>query len=129
MSEQLTTISSKNTRQCAIRIVSILEKDLSHIPDVQTWAERARISRSILNRVIKRHYGISPKRMLRRYRYRLIAEMIKKDPQITSYAAARNAGLRDEKALYKFLDSYYETTFTQMKKDVLRSIGVASRES
>ena len=77
-----------------------------------------------MNQIIKQHFGIAPKRMLRRYRYRLIAETIKKDPQITSYGTALSAGLRDEKALYKFLDSYYETTFTQMRKDVLRSIGL-----
>lgn len=111
------------------RITALLEQELEQIPDVQTWAQRAQVSRGSLNRITKRHFGVPPKRLLRRERYRMIAEIIKKDPQITSYAAALNAGLRDDKALYKFLDKYYGTTFTQMRRDVLRSIGEASRES
>ncbi|WP_158278648.1 helix-turn-helix domain-containing protein [Rhodohalobacter mucosus] len=122
-------LTQQNGRLRARRMTTLLEQELEKIPDVQTWAARARVSRGSLNRIIKRHFGVAPKRMLRRHRYRMIAEMIKKDPQITSYAAALNAGLRDDKALYKFLDKYYGTTFTQMRKDVLRSIGEASRET
>lgn len=98
----------------------IIFDDLSSIPDVQTWANKAGVSTRWLCKAMKNKHGNSPKLLLRKRRYTVLVKSLKKDPEITGYCLAREVGLSDEKSLYKFLSSHYETSLTQLRNGIMK---------
>lgn len=98
----------------------IIFNDLSSIPDVQTWAEEAGVSRRWLCKAMKKEHGNSPKKLLRKRRYMVLLKSLKEDPDITGYCLAREVGLSDEKSLYKFLSSHYGTSLTKLRNELMK---------
>lgn len=98
----------------------ILRKNISEIATVNDWADKVGVSRNWLNYVIKHYYGIVPKVYLRKIRFkRIISLIVKNGIQASSYSVALDSGLRNDDALYKFLNRHYETNFKKLKRSVL----------
>ncbi|MEX0662892.1 MAG: helix-turn-helix domain-containing protein [Balneolaceae bacterium] len=97
----------------------VIIDDLSSIPDVQTWAEEAGVSTRWLSKAMKKEHGKSPKVLLRKQRYTVLVKCLTEDPELKSYYLAREIGLSDEKALYKLLSSYYDTTLTELRDEII----------
>ncbi len=112
---------SSYVRYKAKQAYQIIIDNLSSISDVQTWAEEAGVSQRWLCRVMKKAYGNSPKVLLRKRRYVELVTCLTENPELSGYYLAREIGLRDEKALYKFLSIYYDTTLTQLREDVIKA--------
>ena len=60
-----------------------------------------------------------PKQLLREVRFMMIKEQIRADQQVTSYGVAEKVGLSDEKGVYKLLNKFYNTNFTELRKNIL----------
>lgn len=97
----------------------IIIDDLSSIPDVKTWANEAGVSRRWLCKAMKKEHGTSPKELLRERRYVVLVKCLTEDPDLTGYCLAREVGLSDEKSLYKFLTSHYDTNLTQLRDEII----------
>jgi len=97
------------------RIVELLRRDLSSIPDVNTWALQAGVSTSWLLYTVKSEYNVTPKVFLKNIRFRQISNHIIEDFEITGYELALETGLRDEVALSKFLRRHFDTSLVKLK--------------
>ncbi|MGF1670145.1 MAG: hypothetical protein ACFCU6_06835 [Balneolaceae bacterium] len=100
-------------------VYSELDSNIHRIHSVDKWAELAGVSRSWLNEVMNRNYGKSPKFLIRDKRYEKIISVLRNNPDATGFFVASAAGLRDEKALYKFLSKYHKTNFTRLRLEIL----------
>jgi len=112
--KQLLTIKAKDAYHK-------MERDIENIENVERWAELSGVSRTWLYHAMNRTYGKNPKQLLRDKRYEKILEVIENNPEAGGYYVATCAGLLDEKALYKFLSNYYNTTFTKLCLDFLKA--------
>lgn len=101
------------------RAFATLKKDLSAIPTVKKWASEAGVSRGWLYSAMVEFYGETPKLILRNLRFSKIIISIEKDRFATSFSIARQVGLRDDKALYKFLMSNFNMTFTDLRAKII----------
>lgn len=106
-------------RYKAKQAYQIIIDDLSSITDVKSWAEEAGVSTRWLCKTMKKVYGNSPKVLLRKRRYIVLVRCLIEDPDHPGYYLGREVGLIDEKALYKFLSSHYDTTLTQLRDEIL----------
>ena len=97
------------------RIVRLLRRELSSIPDVNTWALQAGVSTSWLLYSVKSEYKVTPKVFLKNLRFKRISDDIIKDIEVTGYELALEAGLRDEVALSKFLRRHFDTSLVKLK--------------
>lgn len=97
------------------KIVQLLRRELSSIPDVNTWALQAGVSTSWLLYSVKSEYNITPKVFLKNLRFRRISDHIIEDFEITGYELALETGLRDEVALSKFLRRHFDTSLVKLK--------------
>lgn len=104
--------------------LSLLINRIEEIHSVQEWATEARMSRRWLCKIMKQEYSKDPKTILREMRYKSIKNSLKKDSDMTGYCAALEAGLKDEKALYKFLSTHYDTSLTKLRKKLLNRISL-----
>lgn len=104
------------------KAVELLKDEIQSIPDVQTWAEEAGVSKRWLCKAMKKEHGTSPKVLLRKRRYIVLVKCLTQDPELTGYCIAREVGLSDEKALYKFLSSHYDTTLTQLREEIITKL-------
>lgn len=103
------------------KTVELLKSEIQFIPDVQTWASVAGFSREWLYKSIKIIHDLSPKVILREIRYEKIIVLIKKkDINASCYCVAVESGLKDGKALSKFLSNNFNTNFTILKQKVLK---------
>ena len=102
------------------KAIKILTENVESISDVQSWAKEAGVSTRWLCKAIKRESGNSPKVFLRNKRYKILVKILSEDPELTGYHLAREIGLSDEKALYKFLSTHYNTTLTQMRVEIIK---------
>lgn len=103
------------------KALQVLKKDIKSIPTVKAWADEACVSREWLYKSMKDVYTKSPKRILREIRYEKVVQSIQNlGLESSSYSVAVDAGFRDEKALSKFLSSFYRTNFTLLKTDILK---------
>ncbi|GEM_PF-754458 len=109
----------------AERALSLLNNRIEEIHSVQKWASEARMSRRWLCKIMKQEYAKDPKTILREMRYKTIKKSLKEDSEMTGYCAALEAGLKDEKALYKFLSTHYDTSLTKLRKRILNGISLA----
>lgn len=110
---------SSYLRYKAKQAYRVILDDLSSISDVKTWAEKAGVSTRWLCQAMKKVYGNSPKILLRKRRYMVLVKCLTEDPDLTGYCLAREVGLIDEKALYKFLSNHYDTSLTQLRDKII----------
>lgn len=100
--------------------VSYLKMNIQNIKSVDSWAKNIGISRVYLYQLIKRYYKVTPSMILADLRLKTLRKVIEKNPNVTSYAAAIMIGLKNEKALYKFLKSNFGTHFTELRLRAIR---------
>jgi AraC-like DNA-binding protein len=99
--------------------VSLLDKNLKEIPTVSVWAEFMGYSRSHFSTCFSECFGETPLECLCRVRYKRLLKIILQYPHETSRAVAQRVGLRDDQALYKFLNRHYDTNFTEVRDKLL----------
>lgn len=107
------------TRRAAERAYKKLREEISEIRYVGDWAMKTNCSRTKLLKVIKAHYKITPKEMLRKTRYEMIKDRINDNPEINSYVVAVENGLKNEKELFKFLNRNFDTNFSKLRFKIL----------
>ncbi|NGP75837.1 AraC family transcriptional regulator [Balneolaceae bacterium YR4-1] len=103
----------------AERALQVLAEDIASIRYVKDWADKIGCSQPILNDLIKIHFGLNAKQLLKEIRFIKICEIIESDPNATSYSVARSTGLHDEQGLFKFLKRHFNTTYSEIRYDVL----------
>ena len=101
--------------------VQILVKEIAGIRSVKQWAESCYVSRSGLKKRMNAVYGRYPKSILREIRFETICLLIsEKGPMAASIDVALESGLGPSSdALYKFLSRNFDTTFTDLKSEIL----------
>src|SRR5690625_7037923 len=100
------------------KAVQLLRYGTFDIPDVQTWAEKAGVSRRWLCRSMKVVYGKPPKIILREMRYEKVVLSIREHGlNAGCYATAVAVGFSNDAALSRSLSSFYDTSFTIVKAD------------
>ena len=103
----------------AERALQLLAENLASIRYVKDWADITGYSQPILNELVKNHFGLSSKQLLKDVRFNKICEIIENDPDATSYSVACSAGLHDEQGLFKFLKRHFNTTYSEIRYEVL----------
>lgn len=103
----------------AEQALQVLASDIDRIRYVKEWAGRAGCTQSVLNELAKRYFRLNSKQLLKEVRYNMICKLIEENPDITSYAVARSCGLHDEQGLFKFLKRHFNTTYTEIRYEVL----------
>jgi|SRR5690625_1146974 len=96
--------------------VQELKEHRKEIQCVNEWALYMGYSRSYFSRKVKGMFGRTPKRILADNKLEMIKEEIEKQPHAIGYTIAVNTGLEDEKALYKFLTTHFDTTLTDLRQ-------------
>jgi len=101
--------------------VQILVSEIAGIRSVQQWAKSCYVSRSGLKKRINEAYGRYPKSILREIRFETICLLIfEKGQMAASKDVAIKSGLGPSSdALYKFLSRNFDTTFTDLKSEIL----------
>jgi AraC-like DNA-binding protein len=101
--------------------VQILVQEIAGIRSVKQWAESCYVSRSGLKKRMNKAYGRYPKSILREIRFETICLLITEKGQLAaSTEVALESGLGPSSdALYKFLSRNFETTFTDLKSEIL----------
>ena len=116
MSERRPTIGEIRARQA----VDLLIENIEDIRSVKEWAEKSGISRRWLCKSMKEMYDKPPKIILREIKYEKVVRLIHKDGIDTNcYSVAIDAGFGEPKNVSRFLSSFYDTTFTKLKMDLL----------
>ena len=103
----------------AERALQVLAGEIANIRYVKDWADKAGYSQPILNELVKNQFGLHSKQLLKEVRYDKICKLIEEDPNITSYSVACSTGLNDEQGLFKFLKRHFNTTYTEIRYEVL----------
>jgi AraC-like DNA-binding protein len=100
--------------------IRLLEEQIADIPDVQTWAADSGVSRRWLCKSMKAVYGKPPKIILREVKYeKMVMLILEEGADATCYSVSVDAGFGSAKNGSRFLSSHYETTFTELKMDLL----------
>jgi len=101
--------------------IQILVKEIDGIRSVKQWAESCYVSRSCLKKRMNAVYGRYPKSILREIRFETICLLIsERGPMAASIDIALESGLGPSSdALYKFLSRNFDTTFTDLKSEIL----------
>jgi AraC-like DNA-binding protein len=103
----------------AEQALQVLARDIAHIRYVKDWAHKSGYTQNILNELVKRYFRSNSKQLLKEVRYNKICRLIEDDPNITSYAVACSCGLSDEQGLFKFLKRHFDTTYSEIRYEVL----------
>jgi AraC-like DNA-binding protein len=116
MNERKPTIGEIRARQA----VDLLIENIEDIRSVKEWAEKSGISRRWLCKSMKEMYDKPPKIILREIKYEKVVRLIHKDGIDTNcYSVAIDAGFGEPKNVSRFLSSFYDTTFTKLKMELL----------
>lgn len=99
--------------------LSVLTNNIESIPDVQSWAEKAQVSKNWLSKTMKDAYGMLPKDILREARYEKIIQLICNNIEATAYCIAKDSGLPSENSLRMFLLRYKQTNFRELRRQIL----------
>lgn len=101
--------------------IKILRENVGQIASVQSWADEAGVSRRWLCKSMKKVYGKSPKIIIREVKYEKVVMLIRKDGiEASCYCVAVDAGFAKAKNVSRFLSTFYNTTFTELKMDLLK---------
>ena len=103
----------------AEQALQVLASEIESIRYVKDWADKMDYKQAVLNELTKRYFGINSKQVLKEVRYNKICELIEDDPNITSYSVAASTGLNDEQGLFKFLKRHFDTTYSEIRYEVL----------
>lgn len=104
----------------AKRAVRLLEEQIAVIQGVQSWAKEAGVSRRWLCKSMKAVYGLLPKIILREMKYEKVVRLFREQGLETGcYSVDVDAGFRNAAALSKFLSTFYETNYTDLKLEIL----------
>ena len=104
---------------CLEDAIGVLQSNLKEITNVTDWAVFVGYSRSHFSSSFTECFGETPMECLCRVRYKRLHKLILRYPYKTSRAIAREVGLRDEQAMYKFLNRHYDTNFTEVRNKLL----------
>lgn len=105
----------------AKKAIHLLKNQICKIPDVKTWARETGVSRRWLCKSMKAVYGKPPKIILREVKYEKIVLLIREEGvDATCYSVAVDTGFGKAKNGSRFLSSHYDTTFTELKMDLLK---------
>lgn len=103
------------------KAIKILRDNVGKIPSVQSWADEAGVSRRWLCKSMKMVYGKPPKIILREVKYEKVIKLIRKDGiEASCYCVAVDAGFSKAKSVSRFLTTFYNTTFTELKLELLK---------
>ena len=108
----------RNFREAEIAL-QILDQKITSIRYVQDWALILGCSKTKLTRLITTHYKMSPKDLMKQVRLERIRKTIKENPEFGSYAVADECGLPNDKVLYQFLNRNFETSFSDLRFEIL----------
>ncbi|TVR19724.1 MAG: AraC family transcriptional regulator [Balneolaceae bacterium] len=98
-----------------------MEERIADIPNVQTWAFEASVSREWLYKAMKVMHGKPPKIILREIKYEKVVRLIRKRGlEAGCYSVAVDTGFKDAASLSKFLSRFYETNFTNLKAEIIK---------
>lgn len=103
----------------AEQALQVLAREIAQIRYVKDWADKTGYTTSILNELVKRYFRTNSKQVLKEVRYNKICKLIEDDPNITSYSVACSCGLNDEQGLFKFLKRHFDTTYSEIRYEVL----------
>ena len=109
----------KVNRLKAEQALQILAQEIARIRYVKDWAREAGCTQRVLNELVKRYFRINSKQLLKEVRYSKICKLIEENPDITSYSVACSCGLHDEQGLFKFLKRHFNTTYSDIRYEVL----------
>jgi transcriptional regulator GlxA family with amidase domain len=86
------------------RAIDIARDNLEELGTVTEWADiMGYTSAKYFSRVFRNHYKVRPKQALINLKVARFKWLIKEDPNISCFELALEIGLRDEKALNKFI--------------------------
>lgn len=101
-------------------MIDILVKNVDSISDVRSWAKETGVSRRWLCKSVKAVYGKPPMIVLREVKFEKVVRFICGDGiDASCYSVVVDAGFKNSKNISMFLTSYYDTTFTALKVDLL----------
>jgi len=101
--------------------ILLLREHITEIPNVQSWAKQAGISRRWLCKSMKTVYGKPPKVILREVKYeKMVLLILEEGLDASCYSVAVDSGFGSAKNGSRFLSSHYNTTFTELKMDLLK---------
>ena len=101
--------------------IRVLRQRIAEIPNVKSWAVEAGVSRRWLCKSMKAVYGKPPKIILREVKYEKVVRLISKEGlDAGCYSVAVDAGFGKSKNVSRFLSTYYDTTFTKLKVNLLK---------
>lgn len=103
----------------AERALQLLSEHIAKIRYVKDWSQMVGCTESTLNRLSKRYFEANSKQVLKEVRFKKIRECIEENPDMTSFAVARSCGLHNEQGLFKFLKRHFDTTYSEIKYEVL----------
>lgn len=101
--------------------VQILKENIANTRHVKVWALHAGCSKTKLNQLMTIQFKLTAKAVLKNTRLEAIKETIAADLDLGSYAVACECGLQNEQELYKFLTRNFETSFTELRAEILLS--------
>lgn len=102
------------------QVKGLLDEKIPEIRDVKQLAKLAGYSKRWMNKCFKYCEEKSPAVLLREVRYIAIRNMIKSNPTATAaYVANEVAPHWNEKNLYNFLSTHYQTNFTRLRFEIL----------
>lgn len=102
------------------KAVTVLIDNIDAIRNVSDWANEAKVSRRWLCKSMKMTYGKPPKIILREIKYEKVVKLIHKEGlEANCYCVAVDAGFEESKNVSRFLSSFYDTTFTELKMKLL----------
>lgn len=96
-----------------------IEDNIGHISSAKELARLMGYSRSYLTIRISELYDAPPGELIRNIRFEKVEQFIRRYPYETSNSIAQRAGLKNDKALYKFLSYHWDTNFTDLRRRIL----------
>ncbi|MDG5766892.1 helix-turn-helix domain-containing protein [Balneolales bacterium ANBcel1] len=100
--------------------IDILLENVESIPNVQVWADKARMSRRWLCRSIRMAYGKSPKEILREVKFeKVVCLILDQGLEAGCYSVGIDSGFKSASGLSKFLSAYHNVTFTELKNVII----------
>lgn len=101
--------------------IQVLKKRVSDIPNVRSWATKAGVSRRWLCKSMKAVVGKPPKIILREVKYeKMVLLILEEGADASCYSVSVDSGFGNSKNGSRFLSSHYNTTFTELKIDLLK---------
>lgn len=86
------------------KALQVANSKITEIYTVQEWADEMGFSSyKYFSHVFRNHFGIRPKEMLNQLRLDLFFKLIAEEPKMSNYEIAISMGLKDDKALNKFI--------------------------